>query len=307
MIIGPLGQDGNLLCQQLPNDEYEVWGICKKNCKEKRIEDFIKKYNIQIIKSDFTLYNNVQKILSEIEPDIVVNFAGISNVFNPWKNINSIHNLNCKLPINILEYIRKTKKPIFFVQSSSSLMYGNSNELEITENSMLSPLYPYGISKAYVHNFIQEYRDKFNIKCCSAIFFNHESPYRSENFLSKKVAIFVAKILNGHNGKLKLGNLSAHKDISHAYDFMFGLKIIIDNKINEDFIFSSNKTIKMLDFVHKFFEIHNLNMLDYVEFSGDGRLETLSSYGNNSKLKSFGWTPSYDIDKLIKEMVEFEL
>jgi GDPmannose 4,6-dehydratase len=186
-------------------------------------------------------------------------------------------------------------------------MYGNSTTPKIDENSPLNPLYPYGITKTYTHNYLQEYRKKFNLKCSSLILFNHESPFRNENFLSKKVASFVAKILKGGSGFLELGNLSAYKDISHALDFMNGLKIIIDGKINEDFVLSSGKQIKTYDFVKKFFTLYNLDMKKYVKFITDNRNETLNIYGDNTKLTKHGWSPNYDIDKLIIEMVNKEL
>lgn len=307
LIIGPLGQDGNLLCSILPKNEYEIWGICKPDTNDSRIDTFREKYSINIVKSDFTEYKNVKTCLSEIKPNIIVNFAGLTNVFNPWENLDNIYELNCKLPLNVLRYISENNTNIFFVQSSSSLMYGNSNQIKIDEKSPLSPLYPYGITKAFVHNYIQEFRKKYNVKCSSLILFNHESPYRNENFLSKKLAIFIAKILKGESETLQLGNLSAIKDISHAYDFMVGLKMIIEKKINDDFVLSSGVRIKTYDFVERFFNLYNLDMQKYVKFVPDERNETLNIFGDNTKLKKIGWQPKYDVNKLINEMVNYEL
>ena len=102
LIIGPLGQDGNLLCSILPNTEYDVWGICKPNTSESRIQNFQNKYSVKLVKSDFTEYENVFKVVSDVNPNIIINFAGLTNVFNPWEDTDNIFNLNCKLPLNFV-------------------------------------------------------------------------------------------------------------------------------------------------------------------------------------------------------------
>jgi GDPmannose 4,6-dehydratase len=150
---------------------------------------------------------------------------------------------------------------------------------------------------------VNEYRKKFNIKCSSGIFFNHESPYRNEKFLSKKVSNFVKKILLGEDLKINLNNLNIYRDISHAEDFMKGVKIIVENKVNEDFIFSSGELISMKKFVNLFFEMFNLNFEDYLIYSEENN-ETYKIYGDNSKLKSLGWNPEFRIEDLVRQMVE---
>jgi GDPmannose 4,6-dehydratase len=307
LIIGILGQDGQFLTEILNNNDYEIIGICKPNTEINRIDNFQKKYNIKIIDSDLTKYSNVIKVLNDINPNCIVNLGGISNVFNPWDNIDLIYKQNCLLPINIIKYIANKNNEIFFFQASSSLMFGGLNNAMINEKTNFNPIYPYGINKLYVHNFINEYRKKYKLKLSSGIFFNHESYLRNKNFLSKKVAIFVSEILKGFDKKLYLGDLSSYKDISHAKDFMMGVKLILENEFNEDFVFSSKSQIKTYDFVNKFFTLHNLNMNDYVIFDSNGRNENLNIFGDNEKLKSIGWIPSYTIDDLIIEMVKYEL
>lgn len=307
LIIGILGQDGTILSSMI-KDNYDLFGICKPNTDKIKIEEFKNQINSKIYLSDFTKYENVKLILSTISPDIIINFAGITNVFNPWENNDLIFEQNCVLPINVLNYIKNENPSIFFFQSSSSLMYGNSKIKSINELSNFAPMYPYGISKLYTHNYINEYRRNFGLKCSSGIFFNHESYYRNSGFLSKKVSSFVSKILKGESGKLKLGNLESYKDISHAFDFMLGVKMIIDSEINEDFIFSSNSLIKIFNFVNLFFSLHNLNIDEYVDYdSGLNRNEDISIFGDNRKLKSIGWNPKYSIEDLILDMVKLEI
>ena len=175
LIVGILGQDGRFLTEILSKDEYEIVGICKVGTEQNRIENFKKEHNVKIIESDFVNFSNVVKVLQSENPKYIVNLGGISNVFNPWENLQFIYEQNSLLPINLLRYISEVNKDIFFFQASSSLMYGGLNNTLVDENTCSAPIYPYGINKLYVHNFINEYRKKYNIKVCSGIFFNHES------------------------------------------------------------------------------------------------------------------------------------
>ena len=235
-------------------------------------------------------------------------FAGHTDVISAWDDPKKTLLYNSLIPLHIMESIKNFSDEIFFFQSSSSLMYSNSNEHIINENSKYSPLYPYGISKLQTHLLLNEYRKKYNLKCSSGIFFNHDSYYRNEKFLSKKVAKFVVAILNGKDEKLNLGNLNSYRDISHADDFMLGVEMIINNKINEDFIFSSGVSTKILDFVKLFFDFTNLDFEKYVTF--EKKLIRDSDYniiGDNSKLKSFGWVNNYDIKSLVSNMIQDEI
>lgn len=307
LITGILGQDGTIL-SELISGEYNIIGVVSEETENNRIVNFLEnKKNIKIIKSDITNENNVISILKKINPDVVINFAGISNVFNPWEDLDKIYTYNCKIPQNFLKGISDFNREIFFIQSSSSLIYGRSNLMIANEKSPTIPMYPYGISKLYSHNLINEFRHKFNLKCTSAIFFNHESFYRSKNFLSKRVSTAVSKILNGENIKLELNSLESFRDISHAEDFMNGIKLIIDNKINEDFIFSSSSLIKIEDFVRLFFTLYQLDFEKYVNVLDNKRYDDFCLIGDNSKLKSIGWKPKYNVEELIKDIINKEL
>lgn len=311
VILGPLGQDGKLLSSILSPDEYEIFGICKENTKPERMDFHSKMFNSKLFCTDLVDYSKTKELLDSISPDIIVNFCGITNVFNPWEDIGLLFQQNCIIPLNIMEYIIKTNKDIFFFQSSSSLMYGRSEKSKINHINHLSnfsPIYPYGITKLYTHNFLKEYRIEFGVKCSSGVFFNHESQYRGDNFLTKKVSKFVSEILKGNKGVLKLGDLSSKRDVSHAADFMSGVKYIIENELNDDFIFSSNRLITTEELVNLFFTTYGLNMKDYVVIDDSLiRKEEPCVHGDNTKLLLTGWRPKKTINDLIVDMVEFEL
>jgi GDPmannose 4,6-dehydratase len=307
LIIGALGQDGTILSSILSKKNYSIFGLCRKDSDISKISYHEQNFKTKFFTDDITNYESLRHLLNKIEPNIIVNFAGVTNVFDAWSNVENVYEQNCLIPMNILEYLKKENNDIFFFQSLSSLMYGNISA-PIVENTCHNPLYPYGISKTFVHNNIKEYRKNFNIKCCGGIFFNHDSPYRGKNFLGKKISMTVSKILNGEDIKLNLGNLNGLRDLSHAEDFMNGVDLIIGSEINDDFIFSSNSLIRMRDYVKLFFTNFNLDYEKYIiEENSNIRSFEPENYGINDKLKSLGWEPKYNIAKLVNEMVNYEL
>lgn len=308
VILGPLGQDGKLLSSILEKDSYNIFGVCKENTNLERIKFHEENFNTKIFSTDLTCSSNVKTVLDNVSPDIIINFCGITNVFNPWENMDSIFKQNCTIPLNIMEYITKSNKDIFFFQSSSSLMYGRSEKKHINHLTNFSPIYPYGITKLYTHNFLNEYRKNFNLKCSSGIFFNHESQYRGDNFLTKKVAKFISKVLKGEKGILKLGDLSSKRDVSHAIDFMYGVKYIIEKELNDDFIFSSCKLTSTKELVNLFFSTYGLDMNEFVvQDISLKRKEEPCVYGDNTKLMLNGWKTKKNLSDLVVDMVEFEL
>lgn len=306
LITGPLGQDGTILTDLL-DDKYELYGVCRMDTDIHRLREHEKKHKIKLLSSDLSEIDCVAQLIGSIKPDVIINFAGETDVINPWDDVQKTFIQNFTIPCNILDSIVKQNKDIFFFQSSSSLVYGRSEDKIINEISKFAPLYPYGVSKMTTQSIISEYRNKYGIKCSSGIFFNHESYYRSKKFISKKLSLLVSDILKGKNRKIKLYDLNFYRDISHAEDFMSGVKLIIDNHINEDFIFSSGELTNIFDFSKKFFSLHNLNFYDYIDYTeSNSCTNNYSIFGNNTKLKSIGWIPKYNIDSLIIDMVKKE-
>lgn len=306
LIIGILGQDGTILTNLLKND-HKIFGVTHKNSLSEKILSFENKNKIKIESLDLKDYDVCEDLIKRILPDVIVNFAGITNIFSPWDDQIKLVDQNIKIPLNMLNGIKNVDDRIFFFQASSSLMFGQSKEMEITEFSELSPIYPYGLSKSFIHGLMNEYRKNLNLNCSSGIFFNHDSYYRGENFLTKKISIFLKKLQDGEKNKLYLGDLNGFVDISHAYDFMSGVKLIIENKISDNFIFSSGNLIKLYDLVKLFFDQENLNMDDYVVFDQNYiRKKQIKIYGNNQKLTSIGWKPKFNTELLVKDMLKME-
>jgi GDPmannose 4,6-dehydratase len=306
LITGALGQDGTILTEMLEND-FELYGVCRLLTPIERLDSYSKKYKIELCLTDLTNLESVDILIKKIKPDIIVNFAGETDVVNPWGNITQTFEQNFIIPSNILTSIVKNNRDIFFFQSSSSLMYGRTKKTIINESDKFDPMYPYGISKLCSHNLLNEFRKTYNIKGSSGIFFNHESFYRGEKFITKKLSKLVNNIINGGSDKIRLFNLNFNRDISHSDDFMRGVKLILENEINDDFIFSSGVSTNMLELSKKFFTLHNLNFYDYIDYYDDGNYSNdYNLIGDNTKLKSIGWEPKHDINYLITDMVNKE-
>ena len=307
LITGPLGQDGVILTKLLQNT-HKLFGVCRPLTPVDIINEHMLKYDIELIETDLSNIECVESLIKVVNPDIIVNFAGETDVINPWGDVVKTFEQNFTIPNNILNSIVKINKDIFYFQASSSMMFAKSNNFIINENSSYKPMFPYGISKLTSHILLQEFRIKFNLKCCSGIFFNHESYHRSRKFVSKKLSTLISNILNGEPKKIKLYDLNYNRDLSHAEDFMMGVKLIVENKINDDFIFSSGKSTNMLDFCKRFFSIYKLNFNEYIDYTdSENYLNDYNIIGDNSKLESIGWSPRYGVDELIKDMVSKEL
>ena len=303
IITGPMGQDGKILTNLL-RDNNKLLGICRIDSDENRIEEHSKKYEIELLKCDLTDCTSTSKIISEFKPDTIINFAGESDVMSPWENPEQTFRQNYLIPQNILTSITKNNLDTFFFQSSSSLMYAKSEDKIINEKSNFAPMYPYGISKISTQLLMDEYRKNFGLKCSSGIFFNHESSYRNDKFLTKKVSKFISEILKGKSEKIKLYNLNTFRDISHANDFMLGVKLIVEKQISDNFVFSSNKLTNIYDFIKLFFDYNNLDINEHIELYNSNEYSyDYKIMGDSTKLKSIGWSPKLDINDIVKDIL----
>lgn len=297
LILGSRGQDGQFLTEKLLFDGYDVFGVVRPN----RIV-----FGENTVSMDLTDIKNVEFLISEIKPTHIFNFAGVSDVFDPYVNIDFSYQQNCMIPQNFLNSILKLDKSIRFFQSSSSLMYGRSNKTKINEETATSPLYPYGITKLYSHNLIKEYREQFNLFCCSGIFFNHDSEKRGSNFLTQKIILGIKDIIDKKINTIKLGNIDVYRDISYAGDFMDGVKLIMESDSPNDYVLGSQKLTSIRDFISKSFDYVGLDYKNYIEQDKDFiRPENnIILVSDTTKIKNnLGWGTTKNIDEIIKIMI----
>jgi GDPmannose 4,6-dehydratase len=309
LITGVLGQDGSYMAEVLNRHRYEVVGLIRVNThnKEKRVK-WIKNLvpHIKIMEIDITQKQSVLDIINHESPDEIYNFAGYSDVFNPWDNLDSIYKVNCKIPQNFLEAIAKSEKVIKFFQASSSLIYGRTQSEIQNEETPFAPLHPYGITKLYAHNMVVEFRKKYGIFGCSAIFFNHDSARRGDNFFTKKIIGGIKKILNNEMDKLTVGDLSNYRDIGDAREYMQASFLMMQNEDPIDYVIGTGALVEMEEFVKKSFTAASLNWEDYIirDKSLFRPSETQILKADIKKIKEdLGWYPTQTIDDIIEHML----
>jgi GDPmannose 4,6-dehydratase len=297
LILGSKGQDGQFLSEKLLLDGYEVFGVIKPNTNS------LQKNTISL---DLTDIKNVEFIISKVKPTHIFNFAGVSDVFNPYDNLEFSYQQNCLIPQNFLNSILKIDKTIRFFQSSSSLMYGRSTINKINEETPTSPIYPYGITKLYSHNLIKEYREEFDLFCSSGIFFNHDSEKRGDKFLTQKIILGIKDILNKKTNTIKLGNIDVHRDISYAGDFMDAVKLMMESNNPTDYVLGSEKLTSIREFIEKSFNYVGLDYKNHIEQDKDfiRTKNDIILVSDITKIKNnLGWETTKNIDDIIKIMI----
>ena len=191
LIFGVLGQDGSFMAELLHSKGYEVYGVVGAHTDGSRYVEPHTKGMIMIFK--LNALHHIEELISLVRPDEIYNFAGVSNVFTPWDDLDTLFDTNVKLPQYILEAIVKADKSIKFFQASSCLIFGKDEFGIQNEQTPVNPLHPYGISKYAAQSLVKMFRDTHGIFACSGIFFNHESERRGENFFSKKMATSISR------------------------------------------------------------------------------------------------------------------
>jgi len=328
LITGIMGQDGAYLADLLLKKNYIVYGIIKNypNKKNDRLIKLNIRNKIHLIKTNIENFKSIKKIIKLIKPNEIYNLAAVSNVSSSFVNPINTVNTNCIGLLNILESVREISKKIKIYQASSSEMYGNSKEYKINEESNLAPTSPYGISKVASHYLIKFYRDAYKLKCSSGILFNHESPLRGENFVTKKIVKQLYEIKNNQRTVMYLGNIYSKKDWGYAPEYVEVMwKILQLNKF-DNFVICTGKSYTIKNFIK--LVCKNLNIsTKWVGIGINERcidikknktiikinkklyrpLDVKPIIGNSNKaFKSLNWKPKIMLDELVKIMCENE-
>jgi len=245
-------------------------------------------------------------IIDQIRPDEIYNFAGISDVFDPFDNLELLYKVNCNLPCNILSSIVKFDKSIKFFQSSSRLVFGRSEFGVINELGRREPQYPYGATKLFVDNMINEFRIKYNLFACSGIFFNHESPRRKDKFFTKKIINGVVDISLGKRKKILVGDLYRYVDMGYAKEFMEAVYLMMQSSKPRDYVIGTGHLTFLEEFVSMVFSEFGMDWKEHIEY--DERFKRISDGSKKAditKIKlDLGWEPKYKVKDLIKEMLK---
>ena len=310
LITGVTGQDGSYLADFLLEKGYEVYGMVRRSSMEKfdRIEHI--KDRIQIRQADLLDQYSISKIIEEVQPDEVYNLAAMSFVPTSWDQPVLTAEFTAIGVTRMLEAIRAVNPRIRFYQASSSEMFGKVKEIPQTELTPFHPRSPYGVAKVYGHWITVNYRESYDIFGVSGILFNHESPRRGIEFVTRKVTYNAARIKLGLSKELHLGNLEAKRDWGYALDYVEAMWLMLQQEKPDDFVIASGETHSVKELVEIAFSHLGLDYKDFVvldkKFIRPAEVDLLR--GDFSKAKKIlGWQPKVHFAELVKMMVDADL
>ncbi|MGQ9510010.1 MAG: GDP-mannose 4,6-dehydratase [Thermodesulfobacteriota bacterium] len=310
LITGITGQDGSYLAEFLLAKGYEVYGMVRRSStiNYERISHIQDK--IKLIQGDLLDQNSLLEALRISEPDEVYNLAAQSFVPTSWNQPVLTGEFTALGVTRLLESIRAINPKIRFYQASSSEMFGKIKESPQNENTPFYPRSPYGVAKVYAHWITVNYRESYGMFCCSGILFNHESPRRGLEFVSRKITHGAAKIKLGLQKELRLGNLEARRDWGFAGDYVEAMWLMLQQDKPDDYVIATGISHSVKDLVKIAFAHLGLKWEEYVvvdqKFFRPAEVDYLLGDPKKAK-KILGWQPKVTFEELIKMMVDYDL
>jgi len=310
LITGITGQDGSYLAELLLEKGYEVFGIVRRSSTEsfERLNHI--KGRLHLIQADLTDQVSVIAALHDVRPREVYNLAAQSFVPTSWNQPILTGDVTALGVTRVLEAIRVVDSSIRFYQASSSEMFGLAQETPQNEKTPFHPRSPYGVAKVYGHWITVNYRESYGIFAVSGILFNHESPRRGLEFVTRKITDGVARIKLGLQDELRLGNLDAKRDWGYAKDYVRVMWLMLQQDEPDDYVVSSGKTHTVREYCQAAFGHVGLDWEKYVEVDTEfyRPAEVHVLLGDSSKAReNFGWGPESSFEDLIKLMVDSDL
>jgi GDPmannose 4,6-dehydratase len=310
LITGITGQDGSYLAELLLKKGYEVVGMVRRSSTEsfERIEHIRDK--IMLAQADLLDQLSVINLIEKYRPQEVYNLAAQSFVPTSWEQPVLTGEFNALGVTKVLEAIKLVDKKIRFYQASSSEMFGKARETPQTEKTPFYPRSPYGVAKVYAHWITVNYRESFGIHANSGILFNHESPRRGLEFVTRKITDGVARIHLGLSDKLALGNLDAKRDWGYAGDYVEAMRLMLQQDKADNYVIATGKTHSVEDLVRSAFGHVDLDYKDHVvtdpRFVRPAEVDVLQGDAGYAK-KKLGWEPTVSFEGLVKMMVEADI
>ncbi len=310
IITGISGQDGSYLAELLLKKKYKIFGVLnpqkKKNLKNlKNIKEKIFFKNI-----DINNYSKIKELIKKTKPSEFYHLAAQSFInykfedefFKLNPNINGTH--------YILSAIKQFSPKTKFYFAASSELFGNVKESPQNEETKFNPRSAYGVSKVAGFYLTKNYREAYNIHACSGILFNHESPRRNENFVSRKITKNLSLILKGKIKKISLGNINSKRDWGHAKDYVYAMWKMLQLKKPQDFVIGSGKTHTVKDFIKLAFKLVDLNYKKHIRIDSElfrPNDKVILKANFNKAKKILKWKPTITFKQLVREMVEYDL
>jgi len=329
LITGIMGQDGAYLAKFLLSKKYKVYGAYRRNSnyENNRLRKLGIENKVELIDMEINEFTSVKYTINKIKPDEIYNLAAMSFVGSSFDQPLYTINTNFLALVNMLEVIKHSKKKISLYQASTSEMFGNTTNSYIDENTNFDPASPYGISKVGSHYLVKLYRKAYNLDCCSGILFNHESPLRGEEFVTKKIVTQLCEILTNKRKIMYLGNIYAKRDWGFAPDYVEAMWKMLQMKKKDDFVIGTGKSYSIKEFVNltcKYLKIS-------IKWTGKGLNEKCINLDNNKVIikiskkfyrpldvnhlksnplkakKLLNWTAKTSLNTIIKKMCDDQI
>jgi GDPmannose 4,6-dehydratase len=313
-VTGITGQDGAYLSKLLLEKGYEVYGVIRRSSTAE-VNDTRLKWlrivkDVRLLDGNMTDISSLIRILRETKPEEVYNLAAQSFVKSSWNQpllTGSVTGLGCA---NILEAVRLECPEARFYQASSSEMYGAAREPVQSETTPFYPRSPYAVAKLYAHWMTVNYRESFGMHASSGILFNHESPLRGIEFVSRKVTDGVARIKLGLSHELRLGNIDAKRDWGHSQDYVRAMWLMLQQDTPDDYVIATGRTTTVRDMCRIAFDYAGIPMEKHLvidpKMFRPAEVDVL--LGNSAKARAkFGWKPVIGLEEMIGEMVDADI
>ena len=308
LITGAAGQDGILLARKLLKTETDVVGICRKK-QAKNLRHAVP--GLSIYTADLTDFEQVHKILDKAKPTTIFNLAGYSSVNKSWMEPEIATRINSDLPVQILSWMVKKSPTTRIIQASSSEIFGATTQIPQTENTNIKPITPYGLSKSLAFEMMQIFRSKEGIHATNMILYNHESPLRREEFVTRRITKSVAQIKLGKLDTLHIGNIGMKRDWGWAPDYIDGMILASNKELADDYILATGILHSVKDIIETAFTyagIGNFEKYIHADENMIRKIDPQNLLGNPTKAETrLGWKRTLEFKEIIETMVKYDL
>lgn len=312
-ITGITGQDGSYLAELLLEKGYQVYGLTRRSSTQnfERIQQIIHNPNLELISGDLIDQHSITYALREIQPDEIYNLAAQSFVKTSWEQPVLTGEFTALGVTRMLEAARFSCPTAKFYQASSSEMFGKVQEVPQKESTPFYPRSPYGVAKVYGHWITVNYRESFDMFAVSGILFNHESPRRGLEFVTRKITNAVARVSLGKQQFVELGNLDAKRDWGYAKDYVEAMWLMLQQEKPEDFVIATGETHSVREFLQLACQFAGISDWESVykhnpKYDRPAEVDLL--IGDPSKARTqLGWKPTVDFAGLVRLMVEADI
>src|SRR5580704_6069247 len=310
LIVGITGQDGSYLAELLLEKGYRVHGLVRRasSFNTSRIDHILDRLTLHY--GDLVDSSSLHAVLHSAKPDEVYNLGAQSHVLVSFETPEYTTDVNAAGVGRLLEALRISGLNARFYQASTSELYGKVEEVPQNERTRFHPRSPYGCAKAYGFYVTQNYREAYGMYCCNGILFNHESPRRGENFVTRKITRGIGRIACGMQRRIELGNLDARRDWGYAPDYVRAMWMMMQLDEADDYVIATGETHSVKEFLELAFARANLDWREHVvtnqRFLRPAEVDLL--LGDSSKARAkFGWTPEVTFKQLVETMVDADV